>query len=255
MSYTEIYAFKKDGNAIFLGETKNSWRGAMSIWRIMEERYLTPLSKPYWMLQEDYDKNGYSRCGAVSFGKEPNPIKEIWDLFVEEKVSRVDKIVLGTTFDKIIVMRENVEETIKAFQAFEGETSLTEQSEIIKKIFEDDECIAIAWNQTSVCGDTWLNYGGYDEETEEEIPYNILTMEDHGDLFDDDTLKGADCIKIGDECYVKEYVKEGMGLPDGIKYTVKDIIKQDLEFKIVLGADELGKDWVQFFKEEELTKI
>ena len=42
MSYTEIYAFNQEGNAYMAGMVRNSWRGAMAVWNIMEERHLPP---------------------------------------------------------------------------------------------------------------------------------------------------------------------------------------------------------------------
>ena len=183
MSFTEIYGFGRDGNVGLFGEVVNAWRGAMAIWVILEKRYLEPLPMPLWMSPTDYKKNGYSRTHQMPNGKD-DPLKQIWDLFEDGKVSRVDKIVLGTTFDKVIVMRENIEETAKAFDEFKGETSLKEQANILRKMLEDDSIIAVGWNQTSVNGDTWGNYN-YNEETEESFPYNILTQTDHFDLYKD----------------------------------------------------------------------
>jgi hypothetical protein len=50
-------------------------------------------------------------------------------------------------------------------------------------MLNDENCIAVGFNQTSVNGDTWTNFGGYDEEKEEYIPYNILTGNKHWELF------------------------------------------------------------------------
>ncbi len=182
MSYTEIYGFGKDGDAGGLEDVKNAWRGAMAVWQIMEDRYLDPLPKPIWMSDKDYKKSGYSRtCQPPSFkDNEPNPLKPIWDLWTNNKVSRTDKIVLGTTFDKVVVMRENIKETSKAFEEFKGETSLKEQAKILREALEDDDNIAVAWNQTSICGDTWSNY---DEEKEESTPYNLHKQTDHWNLY------------------------------------------------------------------------
>ena len=185
MSYTELYKFKKDGNAESLGEIKNALRGAMLVWGILDKRYLEPLPKPTWMSQQDYNERGYSRCSAMF---DPNAMKEIWGIAKREEVSRVDKIVLSTTFDRVIVKRENIEETIKAFRDFEGETSLKEQADILEEALKDKDLIAVAWNQTSVNGDTWTNFGDYNEETEEYESYNILTDNDHWELFEDLTV-------------------------------------------------------------------
>lgn len=62
-------------------------------------------------------------------------------------------------------------------------------------------------------------------------------------------------LKIGDKCYITENAKVGLGLPDGVEYTIIDILQEDVEFNFVLNAEEFGKDWVEFFREEELIAI
>ena len=186
MSYTEIFVFRKDGNAGGLEDVKNSWRGAMAIWRILEKKYLDPLPRPMWMTLENYKELGYSRtCQPPSYiDSKSSPQKPIWDLWNDENVSRVDKIALGTTFDKVVVMRGNIEETAKAFEEFKGDTSLNEQAKILREALEDEYNIAIGWNQTSVNSDTWSNYN-YDEENEESTPYNLHKQTDHFDMFEE----------------------------------------------------------------------
>lgn len=181
MSCTELFKFNKIGEAEYLGEVKNSFRGAMAVWDILDRKYLSPLPKPFWMEQTDYDQRGYSRICEMS---NPQIIKEIWNLFNDKKISRCDEIVLGTTFDNVVVMRENINEVIKAFEEFDGETSLKLQAEILKEALNDDDLIAVAWNQTSVNSDNWCNYS-YDDDTDESIPYNILTQDKHWSLFDE----------------------------------------------------------------------
>ena len=182
MSYTEIYKFGKDGKAQFLGETKNAFRGAMCVWNVLDEKYLPPYI-PEWSIKlgEDISDKRYHRSGSMS----PEPLKEIWALFSDSNVSFEDKVVLGSTFDKVIVRKEDLPELIKAYKSFADFSSLPEQAELIEKAFEeDDDLIAIGFNQTSVNGDTWLNAGGYDEN-DEGIPYNILEQDSHWNLFSD----------------------------------------------------------------------
>lgn len=62
-------------------------------------------------------------------------------------------------------------------------------------------------------------------------------------------------MEIGKKVFINENARVLLGLPDGIEYTIKDVLKDDVPCKIVLGADELGKDWVQFFREDELIDI
>ena len=62
-------------------------------------------------------------------------------------------------------------------------------------------------------------------------------------------------MEIGKKVFINENARVLLGLPDGVEYTIKDVLKDDVPCKIVLVADELGKDWVQFFSEDELIDI
>ena len=177
MSYTEIYGFDKKGIAYEAGEIQNSWRGGMAVWLILEEKYL-PQYKPVHESPIRCFKP--SRCTTF----DNNVMKEIWDLVNNEKVTRTDRIVLATTFDFCVIRKSELLEVIKAFNDFEGKTSLKEQAAVLDRLYKDDNCIAVGWNQTSVNGDTWTNYG-YDEELEESIPYNLNENNKHWFLFDD----------------------------------------------------------------------
>ncbi len=182
MSYTEIYKFKKDGHAEFLDEVKNAFRGAMAIWIIVEKRYL-PKYTPDWASIFDDSTRDFSRTSDFRGDK----IQEIWDLHTNSKVSEIDKIVLGSTFDNVVVMKKDIPRLIEAFRSFEGETSLKEQAVIIEDAFKNDkDLIAIAWNQTSVNGDAWESDDlGVDDEGEEYyLPYSVLTGTKHWDLFE-----------------------------------------------------------------------
>lgn len=182
MSYTEIYAFGKDGNAHLAGEIHNAWRGGMAVWSIMELRHLPPLPPKYGMECHRYSTR-------PTAGKE-NPMQEIWDLADNLAVPVQQRIVLFTTFDNCLVKKEDIHRVIEAFRSFEGddhrgETDLGEQADILEDIANDPEIIAVGWNQTSIVTKTWSNYNGYDEEKDEPIPYNCLTGDKHYWLFDD----------------------------------------------------------------------
>jgi len=64
-----------------------------------------------------------------------------------------------------------------------------------------------------------------------------------------------DGMKIGTKVFINENARVLLGLSEGIEYTIKDVLKEDVPCKIVLSAEELGKDWVQFFREDELIRI
>ena len=190
MSYTEIFGFDKDGNAYSQADIENAWRGAMAIWNILEDKYLPPYVPEYAKkigitTAQDCErilKYKPTRCTVVM---EENAMKEIWDLANKNDVSDTDRICLFTTFDRCLVKKEDIPKVIQAFRSFEGETSLKEQADVLEQMYLDDGCIAVGWNQTSVSCDTWINFGGYDEETEESIPYNCITGAEHYWLFDE----------------------------------------------------------------------
>lgn len=196
MSCTEIFTFDKAGNAHFGGEIQNAWCGGMAIWREMEERYLPAYVPDYikhliWyrpdMTPEEIERfTGFkpTRVSTMPFGQD-NPMQEVWDLADNQSVPEHERIVLFTTFDRCLVKREDIPKVLEAFRKFEGETNLPEQANIIEKLMDDENCIAIGWNQTSVNVDTWENAGGYDEEKDETIPYNCLTGDNHFWLFDE----------------------------------------------------------------------
>ena len=190
MSYTELYAFDKTGKAKLFGTVHNAWRGAMRVWRIMEERYL-PLYIPdfvkcSWWYYPEMDENEIIK----KLGLKPSRLsdskstEEIWELADNKDVPINERVVMYTTFDGALVKRENFSEVIKAFREFVGETSLPEQADILEKMFAQNDIIAAGWNQTSVNLDTWENIGGYDESAGKYIPYNCLTGNQHFWVFD-----------------------------------------------------------------------
>ena len=178
MSCTEIYGFDKSGNAYYYEEVKNAWRGAMAVWQELEKKYLPPYYSKYAHIET-------SRC--TSFDEEA--MKEIWNLAEQPNVSMHDKICLCTTFDKILVKKDDIFKVVEAFRNFEGDTSLSEQADILEEMYKDDDCIAVGWNQTSINCDTWENYK-YNEEKDEREPYNCINDKEHEWLFDIESIKG-----------------------------------------------------------------
>lgn len=180
MSYTEIYKFKKNGNAELLSEIKNSWRGAMAIWDILDKKYLPKFVPDWAKLLGTTDQEYYRTADMMGEG-----IKEIWALYKNPNVSEIDKIVLASTFDHVIVLKEHLPHLIKAFREFEGETSLKEQAEAIEEALNNDQnLIAIAWNQTSVNCGVWNSEETTIEDDEEtHLPYNMLSGNKHWNLF------------------------------------------------------------------------
>lgn len=174
MSYTEIFKFNSRGKAEGIGETPNAWRGAMAVWNILDEKYLPPFFPKWGTPGETYHRTSCD-MGTNTI------IREIWELANDDRVSDIDKIVLGTTFDNVIVMSKDIPKLVNAFYEFEGETSLKEQAGIIERALADDpKLMAIGWNQTSVCDDAWVVYDKRDRSR----PYNIKKDTKHWSLFE-----------------------------------------------------------------------
>lgn len=62
-------------------------------------------------------------------------------------------------------------------------------------------------------------------------------------------------MKIGKKVFITENTRVLLGLPDGVEYTIKEILTDNVDCRIVLTAEELGKDWVNFFTESEIIDI
>ncbi|MDD3029850.1 MAG: hypothetical protein PHS57_06195 [Alphaproteobacteria bacterium] len=169
MSYTEIYGFNSRGECEWMAEIRNAWRGAMAVWQDLEKRYLTPV-----------------RYGTRLLSFRNDTSKEVWELFYDPRLSETERIVMGTTLDNVLVRASDATRILEAFRAYPGETNLKKQADAIEQLCADGDCTAIGWNQTSVSGDTWANAGGFDEEKDESIPYNFLTMDKHWWLFDEE---------------------------------------------------------------------
>ena len=62
-------------------------------------------------------------------------------------------------------------------------------------------------------------------------------------------------IEIGSEIELTKNARSILGVPD-IPYTVIDILPkigdEQVQHRIVIGAEKLGKDWVQFVNKSEV---
>ena len=168
MSCTEIYAFGKAGTIIDEAYIKNAWLGAYSIWRILEERHLPSLPKPPWAFKK---ANYYYRTDQTHNVK---GMEEIWRLFSNTNflLTKNEVIVLGSTFDYVLIEGSKLDELCLAFETFDDKTNLKSQAEAIKKMIKSntDNITAIGFNQTSV-SDPWCR------------GYNYITGKDHWWLF------------------------------------------------------------------------
>ena len=177
MSYSEIYSFDKKGFAHFYGEVHNANAGSLAVWKLIEEKYLPSIDDPYWKIitHGDYVSRVFiSLCDSKS-----KAINEVWNLAENDSpLTEDERIVMKTTFDKTLVKKEHLPGVIRAYENFEGVTNLKEQAEILKKALQDPDIIAIGFSISLTDG--WTDRGLPDpDDSDERLPYNIFTQNDH----------------------------------------------------------------------------
>lgn len=191
MSCVEIYGFNKNGIIEEEREVRNAMRGSMLIWQHIEKKYL-PSLKPLYGWESD---NYRSRFFTFSSDK----LDEFWNLITDKKVSEVDRIVLGSTYDNVLIKKDNIEKLLNAYEKFEGESNLKEQILAIKDLFKNRNIIALGYNQTSVNSNPWWEYNEEKEDEENYFgeSYNFLTGKRHWWLFE--RIKEINKINISTE--------------------------------------------------------
>ena len=112
MSYIEIFKFDENGNSESFGTVNNTWLGAMRVWDVLGKKYCGHGAPIFDMVQ----------------------MEAIWNLVNDKSVTHDEKIVLGTTFDKCLVKKEDIPKVIDAFRKFDidGNTNLNEQADILE---------------------------------------------------------------------------------------------------------------------------
>ena len=66
MSYTEIYGLTND-SVVCIGETKNSWRGAVAVWTMLEKKYLLLITFAISISLETYDFFLFQIVSKIAF--------------------------------------------------------------------------------------------------------------------------------------------------------------------------------------------
>lgn len=153
MSYTEIIKFNKNGDSSSAGRIWNASRGSWMVWDMLSKKYLG---------------HGFN-CFDLRLAQ------ETWDLFTDVRLTNTEKIVLGSTYDFVLIKKEDIRKVIDAYREFSilnENLSLNEQAEILQALEKDTDCIAIGFHQNSVSCDMWNNY-------------NCVNGTEHWYLFDD----------------------------------------------------------------------
>lgn len=137
MSYTTLYKVPEQGEITSHATFHNAFRGAALVWDTLSRRYL----------------------GTQKFTSLSRDMQPIWNLWKANNIPLSYRIVLMSTFDNVMVKRENIPLVIEAIKEYAKEFDdaghLPEQAKKLEELFDDQECFAICWNQTSVNADAW----------------------------------------------------------------------------------------------------
>lgn len=161
MSYMEIVKLRDDKTFESAGQVQNASKHQQVVWNYFAKKFL-----------------GWDFFNVHSSLVEQ---QKLWDLFEDERLTINERIVLGSTYDYVLVKKEHIPLVIDAFKTFENESNLLEQVDILVSAFNDDNCVAIGW-QSSIT-DIWDNY-------------DIYTEKKHWSLLDEiDAIQNASMMK------------------------------------------------------------
>lgn len=166
MSYTEMFKVSESGIVEEVAEFNNAFRGTVLVWDNMATEYLD--ESVGWLMAYD-------------------AMDQVWDLAKRQDVLIAHRIVLMSTFDRVMVRRENLDRLIDAIETY-AETfdpgTLLLQVTKLRELRNDRDCQAVCWNQTSVNADVWWVYIDGEDEEEEGRPYDVTQDTGHWFLFD-----------------------------------------------------------------------
>jgi len=169
MSYTTLFKVPKSGEIEDYAEFKNAFRGAFNVWSEMAKAFLCMEDLPM------------SRDGGM---------KQVWDLAQSENVPLNDRIVMASTFDRVMVKREHLFLVAAAMDDFANRYDpghLPEQAKKLRELAKDESCFAVCWRQTSVTADMWMEQTGEIDEYGDigYRMYDVSKDNNHWFLFDE----------------------------------------------------------------------
>lgn len=172
MSRTELYIIGKDGDIEIYKGYGNSYRGAILLWHNLWRKYYAKLCYPHF----NDDKN----------------IEKLWRVDINLEVPRELRILLASTFDKMMIKIDNLPKYIDAIESvltkkyFEDNGHFKNYPKDLREILKNKNIIAICWNQTSINNGVWIKYDQCPtcREYSIERSYNIFKDKKHQFLFE-----------------------------------------------------------------------
>jgi hypothetical protein len=175
-----MYKVDSNGDVHLYQEFTNAFRGVWLVWSEMCERYTDKKVAVLMMEQYKWREPGEEIKGGM---------QQVWDLWKDESIPESHRIVMGSTFDNVMVRRENFGRLVAAIEEYAKEFNpgtLVEQARAIEKMGAEEDTLAVCWNATSVNASPWqvCEENPEDEDWPEYRPYNILTEDKHWFLFE-----------------------------------------------------------------------
>ncbi len=171
MSYTTLFKVPESGEIEDYADINNSLRGAFSVWSEMAKVYL---GMEYLPMSGNRDER----------------MQLVWDLSKSERVPLNDRIVMASTFDRVMFKREHLLTTATAMDDFGNRHDpghLPEQARKLRELAQDESCFAVCWRQTSVTSDMWMEHTGELDENGDMgyRMYDVSKDDNHWFLFDE----------------------------------------------------------------------
>lgn len=162
MSYTTLYLVPSVGEIKTFREFRNAFRGAWLVWTTMSEQYL------------GQDAIGYMLADNM---------QPIWDLHANLKVPEAHRLVMMSTFDTVMVKRENLLRLAEAFDQyakdFDDPGHIPDEANALRELAEHPDCVAVCWSSA----DVWSVK--LEDGTDESRAYDVSLDNDHWFLFDE----------------------------------------------------------------------
>ena len=169
MSYTTLYLVPESGEIRTYREYHNASRFAWLVWDTMSKLYL--------------------HKGAIEFMISGNhaddALQPVWDLWKNPNVPMNHRLVMASTFDRVMVRRENLPRLADAYEQYSKAVKdpghiLTMVNDL-RSLANDPACLAACWCQTSVSSDAWRVRESLEDDSR---LYDVSLDNDHWFLFD-----------------------------------------------------------------------
>lgn len=167
LGQTHIYGFRAKGACRIIGSTDRAMRSAAQVWLALGKKHFD------WSVENTRQALTDEVLST-----------QLWELVERDDVLLFDRILLGITFDDVLVRREDVpalQVIMRSFEPLEGHgCTLAEQADILDKL--PDDVVAVGWQHDSLSECYWMRLEdcpSCGREMDEERPYDLGTDREH----------------------------------------------------------------------------